>query len=96
MVLSYGFWNRLGSFLAPLTLTLVQATRPLNYKIPILTQWGFLGLMLLIFLWIPESPHYCVVKGQDEQGKNNLKRISSKVEGYDVDAEYAIIKNTII
>ncbi len=56
MVLTYGFWNRIGSFLSPLVLTLVQNADPLNYRVPILTQWGFLGIMLPIFLWIPETP----------------------------------------
>jgi len=56
MVLAYGFWNTIGKFFAPLVLTLVQATDPLNYKVPILTQWGFLGIMLPIFLWLPETP----------------------------------------
>ena len=96
MVLAYGFWNRFGSFLAPLTLTLVQETRPLNYRIPILTQWGFLGLMLPIFLWIPESPAYCAAKGNDDRGKAGLRRINGAVKGYDVEKEYAIIKHTIL
>ena len=56
MVLAYGFWNTIGKFFAPLVLTLVQATNPLNYKAPILTQWGFLGIMLPIFIWLPETP----------------------------------------
>ena len=56
MVLAYGFWNTIGKFFAPLVLTLVQATNDLNYKVPILTQWGFLGIMLPIFIWLPETP----------------------------------------
>ncbi len=56
MVLMYGFWNTIGKFLAPLVLTVVQATQPLNYIVPIVTQWGFLGIMFPIFLWLPETP----------------------------------------
>ena len=55
MVLLYGFWNSWGKFLPPMVLTLVQAADPLNYKFPIYTQWGFLGLMLPIFIWLPET-----------------------------------------
>lgn len=50
MVVAYGFWNVIGKFLANLVLMLVQTSDPNNYKIPILTQWGFLGIMLPIFL----------------------------------------------
>lgn len=32
----------------------------------------------------------------DEQGKAALRRINGKVKGYDVDHEYAIIRNTIV
>lgn len=56
MVLAYGFWNTIGKFLAPLVLTVSQARDPLNFKTPIVTQWAFLGIMLPIFLWLPETP----------------------------------------
>lgn len=55
MVLAYGFWNSFGKFLPPLVLTLVEQADPMNYKVPILTQWGFLGMMLPIFIWLPET-----------------------------------------
>ena len=55
MVLTYGFWNSFGKFLPPMVLFLCQNSDPMNYKIPILTQWGFLGVMLPIFIWLPET-----------------------------------------
>jgi MFS family permease len=55
MLFCYGFWNRIGNFLAPLVLLLVQNNDPMNYRVPILTQWGFLGVMLPVFLWLPET-----------------------------------------
>ncbi|GJC81044.1 sugar transport protein 2 [Colletotrichum liriopes] len=53
MVLAYEFWNSFGKFLPPLVLVLVQQSNPLKYKIPILTQWASLGMMLPILLWLP-------------------------------------------
>ncbi|KAF4980631.1 hypothetical protein FZEAL_3380 [Fusarium zealandicum] len=76
MVLSYGLWNTLGKFLAPLVLLICEKQGPLNYKTPIVTQWA--------------------ERDQDEQGKKTLGRVNGKVAGYDVDAEYAIIKNSIL
>lgn len=55
MVVTYGFWNTIGKFLANLVLMVCQQTDPLDYKVPILTQWGFLGVMLPVFLWLPET-----------------------------------------
>ncbi|KAL1959385.1 hypothetical protein VTO42DRAFT_2188 [Malbranchea cinnamomea] len=96
MVLSYGFWNAIGKFLAPLVLTLVEKRDRLNYLDPILTQWGFLGIMLPIFLWLPETPHYYAERDMDERGKQALRRVNGNVKGYDVELEYSIIKNTIL
>lgn len=42
------------------------------------------------------SPAYYAERDQDEKGKAALRRVNGKVDGYDVEAEYAIIKNTIL
>ncbi|PLB45132.1 MFS general substrate transporter [Aspergillus steynii IBT 23096] len=96
MIVTYGFWNVIGKFLANLVLMLVQTSNPNNYKIPILTQWGFLGIMLPIFLWLPETPAYYAERDMDELGKKTLKRVNGSVKDYNLETEYAIIKNTII
>ncbi|KAH7015923.1 general substrate transporter [Ilyonectria destructans] len=96
MVLTYGFWNTIGNFLAPMILTIMQATDPLDYKTPILTQWGFLGIMLPIFIWLPETPAYYAERDQDDLGRKTLRRVNGGVLDYDVEAEYAIVKNTIL
>jgi hypothetical protein len=51
-------------------LYLLQRHNPKEYKIPILTQWAFLGLMLPIFFWLPETP--C----EDVCDRSNLRRSS--------------------
>jgi hypothetical protein len=56
LIVAYGFWNTIGKFLANLVLMIVQESNPMSYKIPILTQWGFLGIMLPIFVFLPETP----------------------------------------
>ncbi|KAH7361326.1 sugar transporter [Pyrenochaeta sp. MPI-SDFR-AT-0127] len=95
MVLVYGFWNSFGKFLPPMVLLLVQNADPMNYKIPILTQWGFLGIMLPIFIWLPETPAYFAARHLDDEGRATLRRVNGGISGYDVDVEYNIIKNTI-
>ncbi|KAM0325154.1 hypothetical protein ACHAQA_007693 [Verticillium albo-atrum] len=87
MVLTYGFWNTIGNFLAPMILTVMQASNPLDYKTPILIQWGFLGLMLPIFIWLPETPAYYAERDQDELGKKTLNRINGGIQDYDVETE---------
>lgn len=96
LVLTYGVWNTLGKFLAPLVLLICERINPLEYRTPILTQWVFLGIMAPIFLWLPETPQYYAERDQDDRGRKTLQRVNGKVPGYDVDTEYAIIKNSII
>ncbi|KAL4903125.1 hypothetical protein BDW74DRAFT_169064 [Aspergillus multicolor] len=96
LIVTYGFWNTIGKFLANLVLMIVQDTNEMNFKTPILTQWGFLGIMLPIFVFLPETPAYYAEKDQDEKGLKTLARVNGNVEGYDVEAEYQIIKNTIL
>lgn len=40
-------------------LLLVQDSNPLDFRVPILSQCGFLGIMLPIFIWLPETPGRC-------------------------------------
>lgn len=41
-------------------------------------------------------PAYYAERDQDEKGKASLRRVNGKVKGYDVEVEYAIIKDTIM
>lgn len=56
MIVMYSVVNNLGGFLAPLILMCIKNNNPLEFRIPIYTQWAFLGVMLPIFLWLPETP----------------------------------------
>lgn len=96
MTLTYGVWNTLGKFLAPLILLVCEKSDPQEFKIPILTQWAFLGVMLPIFIWLPETAQYYAERNQDDRGIKTLRRINGTVPGYDVEMEYSIIKNGII
>jgi hypothetical protein len=52
--------------------------------------------MLPIFIYLPETPSYFASKGLDEKGVHSLRRVNGKVPGYDVEAEYQIIKNIVM
>lgn len=95
MIICYGIWNNIGGFLAPVVLTAVEKADPYNWRTPMLTQFAFLGVMLPIFIYLPETASYYASRGEHEKGKATLRRVNGKVKGYDVDREYAIIFNTI-
>ncbi|WWC91994.1 uncharacterized protein L201_006948 [Kwoniella dendrophila CBS 6074] len=96
MLLSYSAWNHTGGFMAPLILFICKKTLgEREYKIPILTQWAFLGIMLPIFLYLPETPAYFAARGLHDQGIAVLRRVNGGIKGYNVEEEYAVIRNTI-
>lgn len=65
------------------------------YKTPLLSQFGLLGVMGIVFLLVPESVWFLAGKGRLEQAKNNLTLVFGNVKGYDVDHELQVIVNTL-
>jgi len=83
-------------FQAPLILLLVQQGDASSFRIPIYSQGAFLGIMAPIFIYLPGSPSYFAAKHLDDRGRAAIRKINGGIEGFDLDAEYAIIKITII
>lgn len=50
---------------------------------------------MIILVIIPESPRFYARRGNDEAAKKVLQRINGGVEGYDVDREYATLKQEV-
>ena len=50
------------------------------------------------YQWLLLTHHaaYFAARGLDEKGKAALRRVHGGVAGYDIEVEYAIIKNTIL
>ncbi|KIR70588.1 sugar transporter [Cryptococcus deuterogattii CA1014] len=59
-----------------------------NFFAPVALQWGHIGLMLVIYLLLPESPAWCATRGLEEKAKKNMQRIYRGVTDFDVDVQY--------
>lgn len=68
---------------------------PTNFRTPIYTQWGHIGVMLIIYLIIPESPAWCASRGKVEKAKKNMRFIYRGVEGFNVDEQYLVLEQAI-
>ncbi|RSL71454.1 hypothetical protein CEP54_001311 [Fusarium duplospermum] len=64
---------------------------PNDYLTPVYTQWSQIGLMLIIYLLVPESPAWLASKGKAEQAKKSLNTIYRGVDGFDVDHQYNLL-----
>ncbi|VUC26714.1 unnamed protein product [Clonostachys rosea] len=91
LLMCYSLWWTAGSFFAYIALQTMARKDPYNWLRPVLTQWAQVGLMLIIYIFLPESPAWCGTKGDTERGKKALRRTHSGVDGYDVDYQYQIL-----
>ena len=95
LINSYSFWFCVGQVLSPVVLRQTNASRPYDYKLPILTQWAFIGVMILIFLVLPESPWWLVSRGDVSAARKVLERVYGNIDQHDIDSELNIICETI-
>ncbi|KAL4979006.1 hypothetical protein BDW66DRAFT_157869 [Aspergillus desertorum] len=72
----------LGSLFAQVALQHLSRSGPTDFRAPIYTQWGQLGLMLFIYLLAPETPAW------------ELLRLHRDVDNYDVDHQLQVLVMT--
>jgi MFS family permease len=87
----YTLWWITGQFFAPVALQVMYESAPDNYLTPVYTQWGLIGLMIVIYILIPESPAWCASRGKVDEAKKALKVLSLGVADYDVDHQYNLL-----
>ncbi|CAG9997127.1 unnamed protein product, partial [Clonostachys byssicola] len=92
---AYTFWFVLGQLFASVALNRLNASHPFDYKAAIYTQWGMIGLILVIFLVIPESPWWLASKGKVEKAYQVLHTCYGAVDGYNIDQQIEIMTSTV-
>lgn len=88
MLVSYSFWFSVGGFIGPLALRELNLNMPKNWRLPILTQWSQIGLMLICYIFLPETPWHYARHNNAGKGKKSLQKIFGGVKGYDVDKQW--------
>ncbi|KAI1629082.1 general substrate transporter, partial [Exophiala viscosa] len=92
---SYMIWYVIAQIFAPLALRQLSISDPYNFKIPIYTQWSMLGVLLIINVFLPESPWWLVQKGRINQAEKVLATTHKGVPGYDTKHELSIMVATV-
>ncbi|WVF65283.1 hypothetical protein IAT40_000006 [Kwoniella sp. CBS 6097] len=95
LLMMYNFWFSVGGFFAPVALQVMSTYAPDEFRVPIYTQWAQIGLMLIIYIVLPESPMWCASQGYEERAKSNMRRIYKGVENFDIDQQYETFALTI-
>jgi MFS family permease len=91
LLMSYNFWFGLGVFFAPVALQVLSSSNPNDWLTPIYTQWAQIGLMLIIYIFVPESPAWCVTRGKYEQAKKSLRFLHMDVKDYDLERQFNLL-----
>ncbi|KFA68735.1 hypothetical protein S40285_08868, partial [Stachybotrys chlorohalonatus IBT 40285] len=86
-----GFWFSLGRFFAPVALQVHSNVDRDNWLTPVYTQWSQIGLMLIIYLLVPETPAWCVTHGFEERAKKSLRKLHWEIKNYDVEHQYQVL-----
>ena len=85
----------LGQLCSSLALKVMNDRSPYNYLTPIYIEWAMIGIMLGIYIYIPETPYWCANHGEHERGRAIVERLNGGIDGYDVDFHYDLIRKTV-
>ena len=91
LLMLYSLWWTVGTFFAYIAMQTMNKQHPHEYLIPIYTQWAQIGLMIIIYVFLPESPAWCVTRGDTAGAKKALRQLNRGVDGYDVDQQLEIL-----
>ncbi|KAM0281980.1 hypothetical protein ACHAO9_010461 [Fusarium lateritium] len=94
LLMCYSLWWTIGSFFAYIALQLLNRKNPYIWLTPIYTQWAQIGIMCIIYVFLPESPAWCVSRGNADRAKKQLLRFNRGVVDYDEEHQYQIIVQT--
>jgi hypothetical protein len=68
---------------------------PDNYLLAMRVIWAPVGLMIIFWMFIPESPWFHARHGNKEKALKCMGQLYGGVKGYDIEEEYGIIARTI-
>lgn len=69
--------------------------RPLTWLTPVYTQWVQIGIMIIIFAFLPESPAWCATHHDSKQAKKELVKLNRGVKDYNLDQQYKLLVLTV-
>lgn len=95
LITSCFIWYGVGQLFASVALQILNTNDPTDYLTAIYSEWSVVGILLGIYIIIPESPVWCAIHGRHERGRKVMGRLYSRIDGYDTDYHYNIIKATV-
>lgn len=88
-------WSNGGSIVCAVMMQQLNKTYPDDYRLAMRILWAPVGIMILCWLWIPESPWFHARHGNKDKAMKAMAQLYGGIPGYDFEEEYGIIARTI-
>lgn len=87
--------SNIGGIIVAVMMQQLNTRHPDNYLLAMRIIWAPVALMIIFWVFIPESPWFHARRGDKVKAMKCLRQLFGGVEGFDFDEEYAIIARTI-
>ncbi|KAF5010165.1 hypothetical protein FDECE_3658 [Fusarium decemcellulare] len=91
LLMCYSFWWTVGTFFAHVALNILNQTHEMDWLVPIYTQWAQIGIMLTIYLFLPESPAWCVGRKNYERARKELAKLNKGVKDFNLEQQLQVL-----
>lgn len=88
-------WYVIGQLMASVSLQQLNKRHPEDYLTAIYTQFAMLGVLAILYFFLPETPWYLITSGQTAKARTLLQKLKGDIPGYSVDIEIAVLQNTV-
>lgn len=68
---------------------------PDNYLLAMRLLWAPIGLMIVCWIFVPESPWFHARRGHKEKAMRSMRQLYGGIEDFDFEEEFGIIERTI-
>jgi hypothetical protein len=87
--------SNIGGIVVSVMMQQLNQRHPDNYLLAMRILWAPIGLMIVCWVFIPESPWFHARRGEKEKAMKAMKQIYGGVKGFNLEEEYGIIARTI-
>ncbi|BEJ17722.1 hypothetical protein CspHIS471_0611230 [Cutaneotrichosporon sp. HIS471] len=95
MVIFQAVWTAIGGIICSIMMQQLNKHYPEDFRLPLRILWAPIGLMLICWSIVPESPWYHARRGNEEAARNAMRRLYGNIPWYNYDEEYGIILRTL-
>ncbi|KAL7919433.1 general substrate transporter [Trichoderma austrokoningii] len=88
-------WSNIGGIIVSVMMQQLNKKHPDNYLLAMRIIWAPVALMIVCWIFIPESPWFYARHEDKGKAIKSLKQLYGGVEGFDFEEEYGIIVRTI-